>query len=285
MKKIAEELGTGDTFERSGIEYMLISREAGEALIAAHLIEKLFKRDWDCYPIGVVRLSSRVESGLISAREVTVMKPEEMKHGKVADELRRYLTSQHFVLGVQIYGDGKKAGRPELTLGEALYEDRMRAAKAVPGYTPVKETKKEDPVTEGDLQVIQVRKNAIYTVDASLVALQNSCKLFKKFGVDAELEEALKVGLKGMELYLKVRSRRDRLRRTARLGGKMVKCDRCGKQTTATIMSYFNTDILCEVCSGKERTHPKFEVAQAEEERQVRAGNYNFAGVGRPKDL
>jgi recombinational DNA repair protein (RecF pathway) len=65
----------------------------------------------------------------------------------------------------------------------------------------------------------------------------------------------------------------------------MAKCARCGKQTTMTSMSYFNTDVLCMECDEKERAHPKFKEAQAEEEKHVRAGNYNFKGVGKPADL
>jgi hypothetical protein len=52
-----------------------------------------------------------------------------------------------------------------------------------------------------------------------------------------------------------------------------------------TSMSYFNTDVLCMECDEKERAHPKFKEAQAEEEKHVRAGNYNFKGVGKPADL
>ena len=65
----------------------------------------------------------------------------------------------------------------------------------------------------------------------------------------------------------------------------MAKCMRCGEETSVTIMSYFNTDILCIECDEKERAHPEFKEARAEEERHVRAGNYNFKGVGAPKDL
>ena len=65
----------------------------------------------------------------------------------------------------------------------------------------------------------------------------------------------------------------------------MARCMRCGKDTPVTIMSYFNTDILCMECDDKERAHPSFKEAQAEEERHVRAGDFNFKGSGRPKDL
>lgn len=65
----------------------------------------------------------------------------------------------------------------------------------------------------------------------------------------------------------------------------MAVCQRCGKQTSVTTMSYFNTDIICMDCDEKERQHPKFKEAQAREEAAVRAGNFNFPGVGKPFDL
>lgn len=65
----------------------------------------------------------------------------------------------------------------------------------------------------------------------------------------------------------------------------MAICRRCGKQTNVTTMSYFNTDIICMECDEKERKHSEFKAAQAREEREVKAGNYNFGGVGKPSDL
>ena len=59
-----------------------------------------------------------------------------------------------------------------------------------------------------------------------------------------------------------------------------MKCVRCGKETTTTIMSMFNTDIICMECKEKERHLPGYEAAREEERRQVLAGNYNFKGVG-----
>jgi len=62
-------------------------------------------------------------------------------------------------------------------------------------------------------------------------------------------------------------------------------CDRCGKETQATIMSTFNTEMICLECKAKERAHPDYERARAAEARAVRAGDYNFPGVGKPSDL
>lgn len=62
-------------------------------------------------------------------------------------------------------------------------------------------------------------------------------------------------------------------------------CDRCGRETTTTMMSMFNTDILCSVCKDEEEQHPLYSAAVEAELRQVKAGNYNYPGIGRPADL
>ena len=64
-----------------------------------------------------------------------------------------------------------------------------------------------------------------------------------------------------------------------------MKCDRCGIPTTVTQMSLFNTDMCCEVCTEIERAHPDFPKARACELDQLLKGNYNFPGIGLPKDL
>ena len=62
-------------------------------------------------------------------------------------------------------------------------------------------------------------------------------------------------------------------------------CDRCGNDTLGHTMSYFNTDEICFGCADLERAHPEFEAARKAELEQVKAGNYNFEGVGLPRDL
>lgn len=63
-------------------------------------------------------------------------------------------------------------------------------------------------------------------------------------------------------------------------------CDRCGNQNpTTTIMSKFNTDILCPSCKEKETKHPMYKQACDAEIAEVRKGNYNFPGIGKPDDL
>lgn len=62
-------------------------------------------------------------------------------------------------------------------------------------------------------------------------------------------------------------------------------CVRCGATNGVTTMSKFNTDIICMECKEKERKHPKYAEADAAELAAVKAGNYNFEGIGKPADL
>lgn len=63
------------------------------------------------------------------------------------------------------------------------------------------------------------------------------------------------------------------------------KCARCEQSTTSTRMSRFNTEMCCDGCIKKEKAHPQYAAAAAEELRQCRMGNYNFEGIGKPEDL
>ena len=62
-------------------------------------------------------------------------------------------------------------------------------------------------------------------------------------------------------------------------------CDRCGKRVKALRMSMFNTELCCEACLNKEKRHPKYEEARKAEAEEVKNGNYNFEGIGKPEDL
>ena len=62
-------------------------------------------------------------------------------------------------------------------------------------------------------------------------------------------------------------------------------CDRCGKPVKALRMSIFCTEMCCEACLNKEKKHPKYAEAKAREAEEVRNGNYNFEGIGKPIDL
>ena len=64
-----------------------------------------------------------------------------------------------------------------------------------------------------------------------------------------------------------------------------MKCDRCGEEVFALQMSRFNTEMCCVHCLEIERKRPKYKEAVEAELQQVRLGNYNFSGVGRPIDL
>jgi hypothetical protein len=64
-----------------------------------------------------------------------------------------------------------------------------------------------------------------------------------------------------------------------------MKCDRCGKDTISVICSMFNTEDICDECQIKEKAHPKYKRARQAEENAVKAGNFNFIGIGKPSDL
>ena len=65
----------------------------------------------------------------------------------------------------------------------------------------------------------------------------------------------------------------------------MADCNRCGKETAVTTMSRFNTEIICMDCLAKEKKHPKYAEAAGIELAEVKRGNYNFPGIGKPSDL
>ena len=65
-----------------------------------------------------------------------------------------------------------------------------------------------------------------------------------------------------------------------------IKCERCGKITIGLIMmSIFNTEMICLDCNKKEIVHPDYRRAKETELKEVKNGNYNFKGIGKPKDL
>ena len=64
-------------------------------------------------------------------------------------------------------------------------------------------------------------------------------------------------------------------------------CARCGADlaTVGSIMSKFNQDTICMGCKARELAHPDYKAADAAEIAAVRAGNYNFPGIGAPAVL
>ena len=65
----------------------------------------------------------------------------------------------------------------------------------------------------------------------------------------------------------------------------MPRCDRCYEDAPVSIMSRFNTDTLCPECEVKEKAHPDYQRARDAEHQAVVNGNYNFPGIGKPRDL
>lgn len=65
----------------------------------------------------------------------------------------------------------------------------------------------------------------------------------------------------------------------------MPVCDRCRESAQITTMSRFNTQMICMPCESTERKHPAYAAAAEAERLAVLRGNYNFPGVGLPKDL
>lgn len=59
-------------------------------------------------------------------------------------------------------------------------------------------------------------------------------------------------------------------------------CDRCGVSLAgkAHIMSMVNEDIICLSCQDVEKNLPIYEQARAVEFGEVKAGNYNYEGLG-----
>ena len=59
------------------------------------------------------------------------------------------------------------------------------------------------------------------------------------------------------------------------------KCQRCFKPTGgASIMSMFNTQMICMECKHEEEKDPRYREAKEAEAREVMKGNYNFKGIG-----
>ena len=58
-------------------------------------------------------------------------------------------------------------------------------------------------------------------------------------------------------------------------------CARCLRTTMVTVMSIFNTEILCPGCKDEEKNDPRYEDARRAEAEAVKAGDYNFPGIGR----
>lgn len=60
----------------------------------------------------------------------------------------------------------------------------------------------------------------------------------------------------------------------------MSACDRCHKDTNVKIVSMFNTEEICLDCKDEEKKRPDYDAAVKAEEAAVRAGDFNFKGIG-----
>ena len=69
----------------------------------------------------------------------------------------------------------------------------------------------------------------------------------------------------------------------------MTRCQRCGRETVATTMSWFNKQIICalgdDCCDEVESRHPDYSKAKDAESSQVILGNSNYEGIGLPASL
>ena len=58
------------------------------------------------------------------------------------------------------------------------------------------------------------------------------------------------------------------------------RCERCFKKTNTFSMSIFEPKMICMECIEKEKDHPDYKHAKKAELDAVKAGNYNFEGIG-----
>jgi predicted aldo/keto reductase-like oxidoreductase len=58
-------------------------------------------------------------------------------------------------------------------------------------------------------------------------------------------------------------------------------CQRCQKTTNGvTIMSMFNTQVICMDCKKEEKENPRYAEAVEADVQEIKKGNYNFEGIG-----
>lgn len=60
----------------------------------------------------------------------------------------------------------------------------------------------------------------------------------------------------------------------------MIICARCNIQTNTSIMSMFDTSMICLKCKAEERNHPQYQQAVEAEMNAVKNGDLNFKGIG-----
>ena len=57
-------------------------------------------------------------------------------------------------------------------------------------------------------------------------------------------------------------------------------CARCGKHSSSYIMSWFNTQMICNRCRDFELKDPRIKEAKEAEKQACLNGNYNYSGIG-----
>ena len=62
-------------------------------------------------------------------------------------------------------------------------------------------------------------------------------------------------------------------------------CNRCYNETNVHTMSMFNTQEICMDCKDEETKHSDYKKAQDADHQQIKQGNYNFKGIGKPINL
>lgn len=62
------------------------------------------------------------------------------------------------------------------------------------------------------------------------------------------------------------------------------KCDRCRQSLNNCTISKFNSDILCNTCDTKEKSHPDYSMAERIV-NEMKKKSSNFMGIGKPSDL
>ena len=223
----------GDLFGWDTAEYMVVDKKMSDLLLKAGLISRSPGRDWDLDLIGAVSLDNRRDVGFALNVVVEPLHRTDMKHWLVALALRKELrcngiwlpgatvryedltrtegaaaTVRHSSAEPNLAQLAKAATPEEMTLSEALYRDRLAVAKALPTCVPMKPALPVvDPMTKGDRAIEAARQNTLMHADTAIVALRSAQELFRKFGMDAELTEALNNGLKGLESFIRLRKR------------------------------------------------------------------------------
>lgn len=63
-------------------------------------------------------------------------------------------------------------------------------------------------------------------------------------------------------------------------------CERCNNSNAKLLfLSVFNEQNICVFCKEKEEKHPGYKKAVKEIEIEEANGNYDFKGIGLPKEL